>query len=319
MTGGLTPGPGFKASVSSLGLFRIGFAVLLFAALAWLVDIETALSLLQKAQWEWIILALLVVQLQIVLSAVRWQLTAVRLGQSLSVPTAIGEYYLASALNMSLPGGVTGDAARAVRARHGATLGLAAQGVIIERFAGQIALLGIILISWLFWPYLLGNNAPDIASRLVPVISIVLFTIVVVKIGFTLFSDSSLFVYLASFGPALRKVWIDDHQWIIQISMSLAIVISYLMVFMLCSYAMNRPLPISAVLTLVPLVLLSMVIPLTVGGWGVREAAAAALWPLAGLSAESGIATSVLYGAVSTVGCIPGLLVFAFNKRRGSA
>ena len=64
-----------------------------------------------------------------------------------------------------------------------------------------------------------------------------------------------------------------------------------------------------SVLTLLALcsaLLISMVVPLTVAGWGVREGAAAALWPLAGLPAEQGVALSIGYGLIVLLSSLPG-------------
>lgn len=284
--------------------------------IVWFVDLGAAYALLQQTDWRWLVVALLIVQLQIVLSAWRWQITAVRLGQSLSVPTAIREYYLASAINMSLPGGITGDAARVVRARRGSTLTLAAQGVMIERLAGQIALFIITLVGWLLWPFLMNGEAPGIGGRMMNVILGALICLVLIKALLVRFANNRVAKFVNLLGPALHRAWIADHQWCIQIALNVAIVVSYLLVFALCSYALDEPLPMAAVISIVPLVLLSMVLPLSIGGWGVREAAAAALWPLAGLSAESGVASSVLYGVVSLVGCLPVLLFVALERRR---
>jgi len=62
------------------------------------------------------------------------------------------------------------------------------------------------------------------------------------------------------------------------------------------------------------ILLLSMVIPLTVAGWGIREGAAAVLWPMVGLPAEQGVALSVGYGALVLVSSLPGV-VFLFASR----
>jgi hypothetical protein len=50
-----------------------------------------------------------------------------------------------------------------------------------------------------------------------------------------------------------------------------------------------------------------MLMPLSVGGWGWREAAAAALFPLAEASAGAGVAAGLAYGAVLLVASLPGL------------
>ena len=76
-----------------------------------------------------------------------------------------------------------------------------------------------------------------------------------------------------------------DRQWLIQGALSLGVVATYLAVFAACALALQQPLPLVGVMTIVPLVLLSMVMPISIGGWGVREAVAASLWPLLGIVA----------------------------------
>jgi hypothetical protein len=60
---------------------------------------------------------------------------------------------------------------------------------------------------------------------------------------------------------------------------------------------------------LVAPVLMTMLILVTVAGWGIREAAAAALWGLAGLTPADGAAISVTYGLLVLVSRAPGLVV----------
>ena len=50
-----------------------------------------------------------------------------------------------------------------------------------------------------------------------------------------------------------------------------------------------------------------MLLPVTVSGWGLREGAAAALFPLAGLTAAEGLAASVAFGVVLLVIALPGI------------
>lgn len=52
------------------------------------------------------------------------------------------------------------------------------------------------------------------------------------------------------------------------------------------------------------------------GGWGWREGAAAALFPLIGATPSAGIATGVAYGAMMMIAAIPGLF---FVWRLGAA
>lgn len=284
-------------------------AIVLLLLVAWFVDIGDAISQLQQTDWRWLVPALLLVQIQVVLSAVRWKITASRLGQQLSLKRAVSEYYLATFANLSLPGGMTGDAARVYRNRQTPVLSVAVHGVILERLAGQIALLVITIIGWLLWPILMNGAIPEFGTRVV-VTTVVLVMVIALCLRLLIrFAPDSITRAVLEFGPALHAAWWSDRQWIVQSVLSLSIVSSYMLVFLFSSYAVQVPLPTAAAITIVPLVLLSMVVPLSIGGWGIREAAAAVLWPLAGLSSEAGIATSIVYALVSLLGCVPGLLM----------
>jgi len=62
------------------------------------------------------------------------------------------------------------------------------------------------------------------------------------------------------------------------------------------------------VVTLIPLILTAMLIPLSVAGWGWREGAAAALFPLAGAAPDAGLAASAAFGALMLAAAMPGAL-----------
>jgi uncharacterized membrane protein YbhN (UPF0104 family) len=83
---------------------------------------------------------LLALSVQTVLSALRWQLTARQLGIALGTVQAIREYYLSQVVNQSLPGGMIGDAGRAVRSRGQAGLVAAGRPWCSNGLAGQIAM-----------------------------------------------------------------------------------------------------------------------------------------------------------------------------------
>ncbi|MBC7183850.1 MAG: flippase-like domain-containing protein, partial [Marinobacter sp.] len=103
----------------------------------------------------------------------------------------------------------------------------------------------------------------------------------------------------------------------VQLGSSLLVLASYLGVFLFLAAGAGYLNSVETALVIAALgsmLLLSMVIPLTVAGWGIRESAAAILWPLAGLPAEQGVALSVGYGALVFVSSMPGL-VFAFSGK----
>jgi hypothetical protein len=103
----------------------------------------------------------------------------------------------------------------------------------------------------------------------------------------------------------------------VQIGSSLVVMSSYLGVFLCLAWGagyVDTWAEAGLIVGLGSILLLSMVIPLTVAGWGIREGAAALIWPMAGLPAEQGVALSVGYGALVLVSSLPGV-VFLFTSR----
>ena len=64
------------------------------------------------------------------------------------------------------------------------------------------------------------------------------------------------------------------------------------------------------------LVLLAMVVPLNVGGWGPREGMAAWAFAAAGLGATQGVAAATAYGVMGLVATLPGAVVLAVDGLR---
>jgi len=55
-------------------------------------------------------------------------------------------------------------------------------------------------------------------------------------------------------------------------------------------------------------VVLAQVLPISVGGWGVREAAAVALLAMAGVDAASALLVSITFGVLIFLATLPGIL-----------
>ena len=72
--------------------------------------------------------------------------------------------------------------------------------------------------------------------------------------------------------------------------------------------------PTLVLLPLVAPVLMTMLIPVTVAGWGLRESAAAVLWGAVGLTAADGVAVSLAYGLIVLLCSLPGAVVLLLNR-----
>ena len=296
-------------------------AMALLVAVIWRSDPRRIAADLSSASLVHVIAGLILVQVQIVLSALRWRFTAARLGQGLDRGRAISEYYLGTLLNQLLPGGVAGDTLRAFRNRAGIKEGwkVPAQAVILERVAGQGIFFLIAAFGILIWPLLDGGMIPE--NLRTPSQGFALFVAagaVAVLIVFR-YPPRKIAPYTKELHTAFAQVFLQERAWVLQTALSIAIVGSYIAMFMVASAAVGAPLPALAAVTAIPLGLLTMLIPATIAGWGARETAAASLWPLFGYTASDGVAASILYGLLALAGATPGLIVLisaALGKKR---
>ena len=285
---------------------QIAVAVGLFALLWRTADGPEAARRLAAADLRWLAAAFAALTLQTVFSALRWRVTAGQFRIVLGVKRAVAEYYLAQIVNQSLPGGMVGDAGRAVRARGQAGLMASGQAVVFERLAGQIAMFVTMAVAFfatiavpggLEWPrWLAGPLALAILGGL--------------ALPFALRALAGL---PAAVGRGAARLWNALHlglaarrvlPW--QVLLSIATTICNLAAFSYCARAVGVDLTLAATAALVPLILFTMLIPISISGWGLREGAAAALFPVAGASASQGLATSVAFGLIFILAVLPG-------------
>lgn len=272
------------------------------------VDGAEAARILARADFAWLGAAWVLMSIQTVLSALRWKVTAKRLGQTFSVRKAISEYYLAQVVNQSLPGGMVGDAGRAVRARHQAGLLRASQAVVFERLAGQSVVFAVMAVTFV-WTWLMPGGL-DWPFYIRSVVGPLILGGLCVPVVF----------WLTWLLPGPQKRALDDLWYAIYVSLlaprvlpkqvllSIATTICNLAAFACCARAIGTELSLAAVTGIVPLILFTMLIPVSISGWGLREGAAATLFPVAGASSSSGLAASVAFGLVFVAAVLPGII-----------
>lgn len=252
----------------------------------------------------WLFLALAVSIAQTGLSAWRWRFTAHRLGLTLSPTRAMGDYYLAGFVNQILPGGVLGDAWRARRhARQSGRAGAAWRAVILERFSGQVAVIGLAVMAvvlyrpWrdAFAPALVGLG---LAGALAGLVGAAMWPRLAQRAD-----------WVRQFGRDLDRALLAGRAWPLQLGSSVLIVLSYLLIFAAAARGIGLSLPVPQLMLLALPVLLAMLIPISVAGWGLREGAAGAVWLLSGMPPEQGVAASIAYGLVVLLASLPGAVV----------
>lgn len=286
-------------------VLRWGATVLLLGLLLWVVDWWAVGGVLARAEPGWMVLAGMLLVGQTAVSALRWRLVAARLGQRIGMARALREYFLAQAVNMAVPGGVAGDAARALRARAEVGLERASMAVVLERAAGQVALVAVTAGA-------VGVVTVVPGGMAVPGGMVWALLVIMAGAGLGLVAVSRMAgrqAALARWRQGVRVALLAPGVRGLQAGLSLATVGLNLAAFWACAMAVGVWLPLGAALVVLPLVLFAMLVPVTVGGWGLREGAAVVLFPLAGASGAEGFAASAAFGAVFTLTALGGLIL----------
>ncbi|HVG69118.1 MAG TPA: hypothetical protein VM785_13030 [Gaiellales bacterium] len=91
---------------------------------------------------------------------------------------------------------------------------------------------------------------------------------------------------------------------------SALVVLGHAVTFLIAARTAGATAPASRMLPLAMLAMLAMVLP-SVAGYGPREGGTAWAFAAAGLGAEQGAATAVVYGVMVLVASLPGALVLA--------
>ncbi|MGW6930506.1 lysylphosphatidylglycerol synthase transmembrane domain-containing protein [Lentzea sp. NPDC054927] len=245
------------------------------------------------------------------LSAGRWVLVARRLGLSLTMRSAVSDYYRALLVNAVLPAGVLGDVHRAVNhGRESGDVGRGVRAVFFERFAGQMVLIGIGLAVLLVHP------APGLDLELSnTTVGLVLAGLAVAAVvGWQLKPVRRVLVNTLADGIRLLSL----KTWPAVLGLSAATVAGYVAMFVVAARAAGSDATITQLAPVVVLALLIMAIPVNIGGFGPREAFLAVAFGAAGLGAQQGFTTGIVYGVLALIASLPGAVVLFTSRRRAA-
>ena len=289
-------------------VLRAAFSIGLLAGLAWWLDLGTVVSRLAQMRFGWVLLAVAISVVQVAVLAWRWRFTAGCLGVDLSYTAAWREYYLSIFLNQVMPGGVVGDVSRAwrqarVQTRQREPAGPAVRAVIFERLSAQAVMTAVAVVSLLALPVTVNRG-----SRLVLFGAGAVAVLIVIAMVVWMRRQSSAQSLVGQVLADLDAAHLSGPVFAAQLVSAAIVVGTYLGTYLTAARAVGMDTPLPVLLPLVAPVLMSMLIPVTVAGWGLREGAAAVLWGAVGLTAADGVLVSVAYGLLVLIGSLPGAL-----------
>jgi hypothetical protein len=255
-----------------------------------------------------------------VCSAWRWRVAAQALGMSIGLPAAVRSYYRSLFLNSVLVGGVLGDVHRAVthgRRSGDVVLGLRAVGW--ERLCGQVIQAVVTVVVLLTLPSPVRPALPYVLAGVAGVAGAVGCVALVAR-----HTDrrgrSRLTRAARAVADDLRHGMLAADVWPQLALASVLVVAGHTATFVIAARIAGCTAPLGELIALLMVIQIAAGIPLSIGGWGPREGAAAWAFAAAGLGAANGVTVSTLYAVLMLAAVTPGaglLLGDAVRRRRG--
>lgn len=241
-------------------------------------------------------------------AAWRWRLLARRLGLRLGWRESVAAYYRSQFLNTVLPGGVVGDVDRAVS--HGRSVDQVAQAVravAAERGAGQTVqvVLALVVVASIGF------------SAYAPAMALLWLSLGIVAVVATVaVASGRARRRLAREAVILRNAFGTIGTVLAVVAASTLVVVAHVATFLVACAAAGVVASAEQLTVAAIVAVLASAIPLSIGGWGPREGAAAWAFAVAGLGAAAGITAATAYGVLAMIAVAPGALVVGASLLR---
>ena len=242
---------------------------------------------------------------QYFLSAWRWYFIAHNTNTKIMYRDAVKYYYISGFLNNILPTGIMGDIYRTmnIKVNNQTTTNFlkSFQSVIFERLSGQITLVITFVIS--LGIFFLINQKYE---ALMYILLLIILSLVITKIFFILDQKNK---YIINFKQVFSGKCFYKHFFL-----SLIIVLTYITTYIICAYSLNLDIDIISFFVFAPIILFSMTLPVSIGGWGIRETTALVISFLLGLSVSSSVTVAIVYGLTNLICSLPGIYFLMYKR-----
>ena len=279
-------------------------------------------SRLSQINVGWIALAVLITVVQIFIGALRWREISELCQAPLTDLQAFRYNMIGAFFNQTLPSSIGGDAMRLwLVNRTGAGWRAATYSILTDRAVGLIAL-ALMIVASLPWSYgMIANSHGRLALVLVD------FAALLGGLGFLLLG------YLP--WPWLKHWWPTKHIHACSVIankvifdrrsgpkiaiLSLSIHVLAVVIAWCAVRSIAAPADFEQVFMLIPPILLITMMPISIAGWGVREATMMVAFGYAGPAQTDGTVVSILFGAVFFIVGGVGGLVWIFSAEKTAA
>ena len=315
-----------KARSSPLArILRIVVAVGLTAFVLWQADVSAVVRATGDLDLRWTTAAVVLVLVDRALNAYRWiaLLAALSPGSRPPFPTVLRIFFVSTFVGTFLPA-VGGDIYRAYSlSREDVRVSESAASVLMDRVLGVLSIVILALAALLFVPKYLSDIRVGIALALAAAVCVVVAVAVFseraasqVQAWAVRLPGARLQRIAVTLNEAVRR-YAHHHTALVLVLMA-SVGVQVLRVIQ--AYCLGRGLAIDVSLAhyflFIPLIMLVMQVPITVGGLGTGQVAFDALFGQVGVPASQAVALSLLFIALGLVGNLPGAFLYGMAPPR---
>ena len=248
--------------------------------------------------------------------AQRWRLIAAALEARLPYVSAVSNVYVGQFFNQLLPSSVGGDAVRVWKLTRIMPLQTALSSVALDRVMALVAVPIILLLG----SGLLLRIVPAGPFRwsLFAMIALagcgllLLFTADRVPLPGAII-DSRVVSALRGIPPAARRLFSNPGCFFRALFLSIVIHLGVGTSLWILAENAGADAPLAAFLLLAPLIAMVTTVPISVGGWGVREGAMITALSLVDIPPSVALTVSIQFGLIMLVVGLPGGLITLFG------
>jgi uncharacterized protein (TIRG00374 family) len=152
-------------------ILQIVISVILLGVLIYWVDVAAVVEAIRGASLPLIAVALLIITVNRVLMAVKWNVLLRARGVDLTWGGAVRVYYRSTFLGIFLPPTLGGDVVRAwLVTRERPRLEIVVSSILVERVLGLLALAAFGIAAAILFPHMAGGSSKLDAGRLITVV-----------------------------------------------------------------------------------------------------------------------------------------------------
>jgi uncharacterized membrane protein YbhN (UPF0104 family) len=286
-------------------LLRLLASLVLIVLVFWLVGPAEIAAAFANANPFWLVAGFVCTMCASMCAALRWHSLAVWLGANATRGAMIVAQWRGITANAVLPGGtLSGDALRALHLSQAGNDMLPATASVV-----RVRLSGV----WVLVTLSLSTTALALFLGLLPAGRLPVSALAAALLASALLLAPLLLWQLSASArrhlPARLAALLDTvhqhprpfRQYLAQIAWSSAVQIACILAFSCGGWAVGLTLPFWQFIIVAGPIFIFATLPVSVGGWGTREAAAVLTLGLLGVAKDLAVATAVLYGLFATL------------------